>query len=87
MLSAISYTSARNNFAKTMAHVCDDHAPIIITRQNADPVVMISLEDYEAIAETAYLFRSPKNASRLAEAIEQIENGKAKKRELFEDGD
>lgn len=87
MLSAISYTAARNNFAQTMDRVCEDHAPIIITRQNAAPVVMISLNDYEAMAETAYLLRSPKNASRLAEAIEQIETGKCKKRELPEDGD
>ena len=58
-----------------MEQVCDDHAPLIITRKNRRSVVMISLEDYQALEETAYLLRSPKNARRLLEAVAELESG------------
>ena len=57
-MQAISYTSARANLAKTMKKVCEDHNPIIITRKNNEAVVMISLEDYESLDETAYILQS-----------------------------
>ncbi|MEK7748087.1 MAG: type II toxin-antitoxin system prevent-host-death family antitoxin [Nitrospirota bacterium] len=83
-MNAITYTSARANLAKTMDHVCDDHDPIIITRNSEQSVVMMSLEDFKALEETAYLIRSPKNASRLIEAIAQLESENGIVRELFE---
>jgi antitoxin YefM len=67
-----------------MEKVCDDHAPVIITRKAARPVVMMSLDDYEALEETAYLLRSPKNARRLLESIMQLEAGQGTERELAE---
>lgn len=67
-----------------MDKVCDDHAPVIITRKAAKPVVMMSLEDYEALEETAYLLKSPKNARRLFESISQYEAGRASERKLIE---
>ena len=73
-MDAISYTQARKNFAATMNQVCEDHAPLIITRQNEKPVVMLSLEDFNAIEETLYLFRTPNNASRLSKALQEIKN-------------
>ena len=48
-MNAISYTAARENIANTMAQVCNDHAPIIIKRKREAPVVMMSLEDYNAM--------------------------------------
>lgn len=83
-MDAINYTTARKNFAKTMDKVCDDHEPLIITRENAKPVVMMSLEDYNAIEETAYLLRSPANAERLRTSIKQYEQGKVVKKNLLE---
>ena len=83
-MKSISYTTARSNLAKTMEEVCDDHAPIAITRKGEGAVVMMSMEDYEALEETAYLLRSPKNARRLLEAINELESGKGKRRELVE---
>ncbi|MBJ6801489.1 YoeB-YefM toxin-antitoxin system antitoxin YefM [Geomonas propionica] len=83
-MNTITYSSARSNLAETMEKVCDDHAPIIITRKAAKPVVMMSLDDYEALEETAYLLRSPKNARRLLESIAQLETGKGTERELIE---
>ena len=83
-MNTITYTSARSNLAQTMDKVCDDHAPVIITRKAAKPVVMMSLDDYEALEETAYLLRSPKNARRLLESIVQLEADKGTARELAE---
>ena len=83
-MDTISYTSARSNLAKTMEKVCDDHAPVVITRKTAQPVVMMSLEDYEALEETAYLLRSPKNARRLLESIAELAAGKGTEKELID---
>lgn len=83
-MNAVTYSQARSNLAKTMDKVCDDHFPIIITRKNQRSVVMISLEDYQAIEETAYLLRSPKNARRLLESIAELESGSGTERELIE---
>ncbi len=83
-MNAVAYSQARENLAKTMDKVCDDHSPIIITRKNQRSVVMISLEDYQALEETAHLLRSPKNARRLLEAIAELEAGGGIVRELAE---
>ena len=83
-MESISYTAARSNLAKTMAQVCDDHAPIAITRKGEGAVVMISMEDYQALEETAYLLRSPKNTRRLIESIADLEAGKGIEQDLLE---
>lgn len=83
-MDAISYTSARSNLAKTMEKVCEDHAPVIITRKSAPAVVMMSLEDYEALQETAYLLRGPENARRLLESVAQLERGEGQEQGLIE---
>ena len=83
-MDAISYTSARANLAKTMAKVCNDHAPIIITRKSESPVVMMSLDDFQAMEETTYLLRSPANAQHLLASIAELEKGKGTERELIE---
>lgn len=67
-----------------MEKVFDDHAPVIITHKAARPVVMMSLDDYKALEETAYLLRSPKNARRQLESIAQLEAGKGIERELVD---
>lgn len=72
-MKILSYTAARAHLSQTMQKVCDDHAPVIVTRAKADPVVMISLSDFEAMQETNYLMSNPANASRLAESIDEIE--------------
>jgi len=81
-MEAISYTNARSNLAKTMEKVCEDHDAVIITRQNKSSVVMMSLEDFQALEETAYLLRSPKNARRLLASIAQLESNNGTAREL-----
>lgn len=83
-MKTVSYTNARQNLAKTMRRVCDDHDPVIITSNGSASVVMLSLEDFESLEETSYLLRSPKNAKRLLESIAQIEKGKGHKKELID---
>ena len=75
-MDAITYTQARQNFTGTMKKVCDDHAPLIITRKSEPPVVMMSLEDYNSWEETIYLMRSPANATKLLKAIEEVKKGR-----------
>ncbi len=83
-MHAITYTEARNNLASTMDKVNDDHAPIIITRQNGQPAVLMSLDDFEAWQETDYLLRSPANARRLLESVNQDRTGRAVPKKLVD---
>ena len=84
LVNAITYTAARANLARTMDRVCQDHEPIIITRNSDQSVVMLSLDDYSALEETAYLLRSPTNALRLLESIAELEQGGGTERALAE---
>ncbi len=81
-MDAIAYSTARAHLASTMDQVCEDHSPVIITRKGAGSVVMISLDDFQALEETAYLLRSPKNARRLIESLVELERGGGIEREL-----
>ena len=83
-MKCLSYESARSNLAKTMEQVCDDHAPIAINRKGKGAVVMMSMADYQALEETAYLLRSPKNTRRLIESIGELEANKDIGRDLIE---
>lgn len=83
-MTTMTYSQARAKLAKTISRVCRDHAPVTITRKREDTVVMMSLADYEALSETAYLLRSPRNARRLVEAVSQLSKGKGKERQLAE---
>jgi antitoxin YefM len=83
-MDSISYTKARELLAATMDRVCEDHEPVLITRSGQPSVVMLSLEDYKSLEETAYLLRSPRNARRLIEAIAELERGGGSERELAE---
>jgi antitoxin YefM len=74
-MDAITYTTARANLAKAMDQVFNDHDPLIITRNGKPSVVMLSLDHYNALEETAYLLRTPANAMRLLSAIEQLKAG------------
>lgn len=83
-MDAITYSAARANLASTMDRVCNNHEPLIITRNGEQSVVMLSLEDFNALQETAYLLRSPNNAKRLMRAIEQLDSGAGIERNLAE---
>lgn len=86
-MEAITYSHTRQHLAEIMNKVSDDRAPVLITRQTGNPVVMMSLQDFNALEETAYLLRSPKNAKRLMESIEQLVAQGGTERELAPDAD
>lgn len=81
-MNAMTYTTARANLASTMNRVCNDHEALIITRNGEQAVVMLSLEDYNALEETSYLLRTPANAKRLLSAVTQLNAGKGVERKL-----
>ncbi|CAM3349074.1 Antitoxin yefM [Xenorhabdus nematophila ATCC 19061] len=84
-MNVMSYSAFRTHLAKTLDKVNDDHQPVMITRQNGKPAVVLSLEDFRAYEETAYLMASPKNATRLNQAIAEVENGKTLEKDLLEE--
>lgn len=81
-MDTMTYTTVRANLASTMDRVCNDHEALIITRNGEQSVVMLSLEDYKALEETAYLLRTPANAKRLLSAVAQLNAGQGTEREL-----
>ena len=83
-MDTITYTAARANLARTMKQVCENHEPVIISRQQEEPVVMLSLEDFNSLEETAYLLRIPENARRLLESVAELKKGGGAERTLAE---
>lgn len=84
-MKTMSYTESRARYAEVLDSVVDDREEVVITRAGHEPVVIVSLEDYESLRETAYLMRSPANARRLLDAMERLEAGRGTERELLED--
>jgi antitoxin YefM len=84
-MDIINYTEARKNFSATMDKVCQNHSPVAITRRDGKPVVMLSLEDYNAWQETEYLLRSTRNRERLLSAKAEAETGQVETHELLEE--
>ncbi|MGH3889276.1 MAG: type II toxin-antitoxin system Phd/YefM family antitoxin [Pseudonocardiaceae bacterium] len=80
----MSYSESRARYAEVLDSVIDDREEVVITRAGRDPVVMVSLEDYQALKEAAYLLRSPENARRLLASIERLESGQGSQHELAE---
>ncbi len=83
-MRTMSYSESRANYAAALDAVLDDREEIVITRAGKDPVVMVALDDYESLKETAYLLRSPENARRLLGAIDELEAGRGEPHELSE---
>jgi antitoxin YefM len=81
-MKSITYTAARENLAATINRVCEDNAPVIITRNRDQSVVMLSLAEYESLQETAHLLRSPANAKRLLDSIDAIKRGKVVRKKI-----
>jgi antitoxin YefM len=84
-MKTMNFSQTRQNLASTFDAVVDDCMPIIVTRQNKEPVVIISLKDYRAMEETAYLLQSEANAKRLNRSIAQLEAGLGMQKELIEE--
>lgn len=85
IVKTMTYSESRARYAEVLNAVTDDREEVVITRAGHDPVVIVSLEDYESLKETAYLLRSPANARRLLASIDELENGGGTVRELTTD--
>lgn len=83
-MRTISYSEARQNLSATMRQTAEDRAPILITRQNGEACVLMSLEEYNSLEETAWLMQSPANAKQLMDAVEELKSGKGIERDLIE---
>jgi antitoxin YefM len=80
----VSYTELRQNLKKHLDSVCDSRAPLVVTRQNGDAVVMISLTEYESLEETLHLLRDPANAERLLQSVAEAEAGQLAEHDVGE---
>ncbi|MDI3388199.1 type II toxin-antitoxin system prevent-host-death family antitoxin [Streptomyces sp. B-S-A8] len=83
-MRTMTYTESRARYAETLDKVVADREEVIVTRAGHDPVVIVALDEYESLKETAYLLRSPENARRILQAIEDLENGQGVVREMLD---
>ena len=83
-MKTITFSESRARYAQTLDAVVNDREEVVITRVGHAPVVIVSLDDYESLKETAYLLRSPKNAARLLQSIGRLESGEGAERDLSE---
>ena len=83
-MNALTYTYTRQHLAEVMRSVNEDHVPVVVTSQRGKPVVILSLDDYHAMEETAYLLRNPQGAKRLLESVEELRTGGGQVKELME---
>ena len=83
-MKTMSYTESRARYAEVLDSVVNDREEVVITRAGHDPVVIVSLDDYESLRETAYLMRSPANARRLLDAMERLEAGRGEPHDLID---
>ena len=83
-MRTMTYSESRAKYAETLDAVTNDREEVVITRAGHEPVVIVSLDDYESLKERAYLLRSPANARRLLASIERLESGQGVHHELAE---
>jgi antitoxin YefM len=83
-MRTMTYSESRAKYAETLNSVVNDREEVVVTRAGHEPVVLVALDDYESLKETAYLLRTPENARRLLASIERLENGGGTERGLIE---
>ncbi|MBU4186579.1 MAG: type II toxin-antitoxin system prevent-host-death family antitoxin [Actinobacteria bacterium] len=83
-MKTLSYTESRARYAEVLDSVVNDREEVVITRAGHESAVIVSLEDYESLKETAYLMRSPANARRLLDAMERLEAGRGQSHDLVD---
>lgn len=83
-MKTMSYTESRARYAEVLDSVVDDREEVVVTRSGHEPVVIVSLDEFEALRETAYLMRSPQNARRLLDAMERLEAGGGEAHDLVD---
>lgn len=74
-MDVVNYSAARQNLASLMDKVTQDRTPVIVTRQGAEDVVLMSMSEFAGWQETVHLLSSPRNAEHLRHSIEQLDAG------------
>ena len=83
-MKTVNFSDARNNLRAVLDRVVDDSDVTIITRRDAEDVVVMPLSTWNSWQETDYLLASPANARHLREAIARLDEGKSVRGELIE---
>ena len=86
-MDAVTYTDFRQNLATHLNQIEADRTPLLVTRQNAPSVVVMSLDDFKAYEATFHLLSSRNNAERLDRAIQNLRQGKGIERDLVEESE
>jgi antitoxin YefM len=81
----VSFTEARNGLKTVLDNVVNDADTTVITRQDAEDAVVMSLKYYNSLMETVHLLRSPSNAAHLSRSIAQYRAGKATARDVIDE--
>ena len=84
-MKIINYSESRARYAEVLDSVVDDREEVIVTRSGHEPVVIVSLDEYNSLKETAYLMRSPENARRLFDSMEELEAGRGTSHDLVDE--
>jgi antitoxin YefM len=82
VVRTVNFTELRRNLAAELDSVIDDAEEVVVTRSGHEPVVIVSLAEYQSMKETDYLLRNPNNAAALRRSIAELERGEASEREL-----
>jgi len=86
-MANVRFTEFRQNFAHHFDKVLESRAPLLVTRQGKEAVVVIAEGEYESMQETLHLLSNPANAERLRDSIEQLRGGKTLDRDPTEPAD
>jgi antitoxin YefM len=81
-MQVLNYTEFRNKLAENLNRINEDGEIMIVSRSKGKNVVVMSLEEYNAIQETLHLSSSNTNRKRLDEAIAEMNAGKYLKNKL-----
>ena len=83
-MNAVNYSDLRRNLKTYLDRVHDDRETIIIARKDNENVVMVSIDEYNSLVETAHLLSTEANARHLAESIRQAREGHTTSHDLVE---
>lgn len=83
-METVSYSELRQNLKRYLDSVCQNRAPLLVTRQGGEPVIVLCLREYESLEETLHLLHDPANAEHLLRSLKEAEEGKLVEHDIDE---